>query len=87
MDLISRRYHIMIINMLNNYSTKYSSHNIIKFVGIRYSSHYIIKFVSFIPIYYAINFDIVFSFMLFSNLDLSIYILQVQIKKLIFLSK
>ena len=51
----SLRYQIMIIDMLNNYSLKYFS-------------HYIIKFVYFIPIYYAINLDIVSSYMIFNYL-------------------
>ena len=56
-DLISRRYQIMLVNMLNNWSRTYSS-------------HYIIKFVSFISIYYTINLDIVSSYMVFSYLYL-----------------
>ena len=50
-DLISR----MVVYMLKNWSQKYSS-------------YCIIKFISFIPIYYGINLDIVLSFMVFSNL-------------------
>ena len=49
-DSISR----MVVYMLKNWSRKYSS-------------YYIIKFISFIPIYYGINLDIVLSFMVFSN--------------------
>ena len=45
---------IMIVSILKN---KYR----------RYSNHYIVKFVSFMPIYYAINLDIVSCFMVFSN--------------------
>ena len=45
----------MVVYMLKNWSRKYSS-------------YYIIKFISFIPIYYGINLDIVSSFMVFSNL-------------------
>ena len=56
-DLISRRYHIKVVSMLKNLSS-------------RFSSYYIIKFVSFMPIYYAINLDIVSSFTVFSNLYL-----------------
>ena len=48
MDSISRRYQIIIINMLKNRSSSYSSHHIIKFVG-------------FMPILYAINLYIVSS--------------------------
>ena len=33
----------------------------------RYSSHYIIKFIGIMLIYYAINLDIVSSFIVFSN--------------------
>ena len=48
----------------NNWSHKYSSYYIIKFVlnnwSRRYYSHYIIKFVGFISIYYAINLYIVY---------------------------
>ena len=47
-DSISRKYQIMVINMLKNYSRKYYS-------------HYIIKFVGFILIYYVINLNIVSS--------------------------
>ena len=54
-DSMSRRYHIMDINMLKNRSR-------------RYSSHYIIKLVDFTPIYYVINQYIVSSFMVFKNL-------------------
>ena len=55
----------MIISILNNWSH-------------RNSSNYIIKFVSFIPIYYAINLDIVSSYMIFSYLYIeSIDLLQV----------
>ena len=56
-DLISRKYQIMLVNMLNNWSRTYSS-------------HYIIKIVSFISIYYTINLDIVSSYMVFSYLYL-----------------
>ena len=52
---ISRRYHITIINMLKNWSH-------------RYYDYYIIKFIGFIPIYYAINLNIVSYFMVFSNM-------------------
>ena len=48
-NLISRKYQIMIINMLKNWS-------------FRYFSHYFNKFVGFRPIYYAINLDIVYDF-------------------------
>ena len=58
-NLSCLRYQIMIIGMLNNYSPKYSS-------------HYIIKFVYFIPIYYAINLDIV-SCLTIYILDLLMY--------------
>ena len=47
-DLI-RRYQIMVINILKNWSRIYSS-------------RYIIKFIRFISIYYIINFDIVLFF-------------------------
>ena len=47
-DLISQRYQMMVVSMLKNWSR-------------RYSSHYIIKFVDFMLIYYAINVDIVSS--------------------------
>ena len=45
-DLISQIYKIMVVIMSNN-----KSH--------RYFDHYIIKFISFIPIYYAINLNII----------------------------
>ena len=54
---INQRYHIMVVSMLKNWSR-------------RFSSHYIIKFVGFMPIYYAINLDIVSLFTVFSNLYL-----------------
>ena len=54
-DLISPRYQIMVVIMLKNWSR-------------RYSSHYIIKFVGFIPIYYAINLNIVSSCLDFNYL-------------------
>ena len=64
-NLISRIYQIMVVSMLKNWNR-------------RYYNHYIIKFIGFISIYYAINLDIVLSFMVFSNLYLrSIYLLQV----------
>ena len=64
-DLISQRYQILVISMLKSWSRKYSS-------------HYVITFVGFIPIYYAINLDIVPSCMVFSYLYLrSIDLLQV----------
>ena len=44
-DLISRKYQIMIIGVLKKLSHKYSN-------------HYIIKFIGFMPIYYTINLDI-----------------------------
>ena len=56
-DLINRKYQIMIVNMLKNWSR-------------RYSSHYIIKFVNFMSIYYVINLDIVSSYMIFIYLYL-----------------
>ena len=54
-DLICRRYEIMVVTVLKNWSK-------------RYSYHFIIKFVDLILIYYAINMDIVLSYMNFSNL-------------------
>ena len=63
--LISSRYQIMVISILNNWNR-------------RYSSHFIIKFVGFMSIYYAINLDIVSSCMIFSYLYLeSIDLLQI----------
>ena len=56
-DLISQRYQNMIVIILKNWSS-------------RYSSHYFIKFIGFILIYYAINLDIVLSYMVFSYLYL-----------------
>ena len=50
---MNRKYQIMGIGMLKNYS--------------KYFSHYIIKVVGFILIHYAINLDIVSSFIGFSN--------------------
>ena len=49
----------MVIGMLKNCNCKYYNHNIIKFVG-------------FMPIYYAINLDIVLSCMVFSCLYLGL---------------
>ena len=54
-DMINQIYQIMIVNMLKNWS-------------LRYSGYYIIKFVGFMPIYYAINLDIVLSYMIFKYL-------------------
>ena len=54
-DLISRRYKIMAVTMMKNWSK-------------RYSNHFIIKFVDFILNYFAINLDIVSSYMSFSYL-------------------
>ena len=63
----------MIIRMLKNWSR-------------RYSSRYIIKFVGFMPIYYAINMNIVSSCLVFNDLYLgSINLLQVRINNIIFL--
>ena len=56
-DLISHRYQIMIVNILNNWIC-------------RYSSHYSIKFIDFMSIYYDINLDIVSSYMILSYLYL-----------------
>ena len=54
-DLISPRSQIMVVSMLKNLSHKYYS-------------HYIIKCLDFISIYYAINKDIISSYMIFSYL-------------------
>ena len=54
-DLIGQKYHIIIVNMLKNRSGNYSN-------------HYIIEFIDFMLIYYTINLDIIFSFMIFNNL-------------------
>ena len=63
-DLISRRYQIMVVSMLKNWSCSYSS-------------QYFIKFAGFMPISYAINLNIVSSYMIFSYLYLeSIDLLQ-----------
>ena len=63
--LISRRYRIMIVSMLKNWS-------------LRYYSHYIIKFVTFITIYYVINLNTTSFYMVFNNLCFgSIDLLQV----------
>ena len=56
-DLIRRKYQIMVVNMLKNQNY-------------RYSSQYFIKFVGFMLIYYAINLNIVSSCMVFSYLYL-----------------
>ena len=64
-DLINRRYQIIVISMLKNWSCMYSS-------------HYFIKILGFMPIYYAINLDIVSFCMIFSYLYLgSIDLFQV----------
>ena len=64
-DLINQRYQILIVNILKNWIY-------------RYSSHYFIKFIGFMSIYYAINLDIVSSYMILSYLNLrSIDLLQV----------
>ena len=49
----------MIVNMLKNLSR-------------RYSNHYIIKFVGYMPIYCAINMNIISSFMVFNDLYLGL---------------
>ena len=54
----------MIVNMLQNLNHMYSSHNNnIKYIGST------IKFIYFEPIDYTINFDVILSFMVFSNFD------------------
>ena len=64
-DLISRKYQIMVVSMLKNWSCMYYS-------------HYFIKFIGFMPIYYTINLDGVSSCMVFSYLYLGyIELLQV----------
>ena len=74
-DSIYRIYQIMIVNMLNNWNSKYSSHFIIKFIG-------------FMSIYYDINLDSVLSIIVFNNLYLGfIDLLQFESIKLFFLSK
>ena len=60
----------MIVNMLQNLSHKYYSHYII------------IKFVGFELIYYVINFNIVSSSMIFSDLVYVFYVLLFGINKL-----
>ena len=54
----------MIVNMLQNYSHKYFSHN----SNIKYICS-IIKCISFESIYYVINLDVVSLFMVFSDFD------------------
>ena len=56
-NLINRRYQIIVVSMLKNWSHIYSS-------------HYIIKFIGFMPIYYVINLYIVSSCMVLSYLSL-----------------
>ena len=64
-DMLGQIYQIIVVSMLKNWSH-------------RYSNHYIIKFVCFLPIYYAINLDIISSYIVFSYLYLiSIHLLQV----------
>ena len=55
--LISRRYQIMFIDILNNQNRKYYS-------------YYIIKFINFMLIYYTINQNIISSYITFNNLYL-----------------
>ena len=55
--LINRKYQIIVISMLKNRNNKHSS-------------NYIIKFVSFMPVYYAINLNIILSCIVFSYLYL-----------------
>ena len=59
-DSISRNYQIMVINLLKNWNN-------------RYFSYYIIKFVDFMPIY-AINLDIISSYMVFIDCILGLLI-------------
>ena len=56
-DLINPIYQIMVVSILKNWSP-------------RYSSNYIIKFVGFMSIYYVINLNIVSSYIVFSYLYL-----------------
>ena len=71
-DLISPRFQIMVISILKNWSR-------------RYFSHYIIKFIGFMLIYDDINLDIVLFCMVFRYLYLgSIDLLQVLINYIIF---
>ena len=56
-DLISRIYQIMVVSILNTLNCKYSS-------------YYFNKFIGFILIYYAINLDIVFSYLYRGFIDL-----------------
>ena len=60
----------MVVSMLKNWSR-------------RYSTHYIIKFIGFMSIYYAINLDIVSSYMVFSYL----YLKSVRPEKFQFLER
>ena len=71
-DLISPRFQIMVISILKNWSR-------------RYFSYYIIKFIGFMLIYDDINLDIVLFCMVFRYLYLgSIDLLQVLINYIIF---
>ena len=55
----------MVVNMLQNWSHRYSSHKSnIKCVGL------IIKCIDFESIHYTINLDVVLLFMVFSDFDL-----------------
>ena len=61
-DLISRKYQIMVVSMLKNWSY-------------RYSNYYFIKFIGFMSIYYTFNMYIVsshtvFNFLYFGSIDL-----------------
>ena len=56
-DSIGRKYQIMIVSILKNWSS-------------RYSSRYIITFVGIIQSYYAINLILFHTYMIFSNLYL-----------------
>ena len=54
-DLISRRYQLMVVGVLKNWSC-------------RYSSNYIIKFIDFMLIYYAVNVNIVSSSWIYQSI-------------------
>ena len=55
---------LMVVNMLQNWSNRYSSHNSnIKYIGST------IKCIDFESIHYAINLDVVSSFVVFSDFD------------------
>ena len=50
-DLISKKYQVMVVGMLKNWSRKYSSHYIIKFIGFIYRFIMLLSWILFHSVY------------------------------------